>query len=335
MRGAGVQLPPIPNQEFQRIAELRALRILDTPADDRFDRLTRLARRVLRVPIALISLVDGERQWFKSRVGLDIRETPRTASFCAHAICRPGLMLVRDATDDPRFRDNPLVTGSPWIRFYAGHPVHGPGGWAIGTLCVMDHRPRDMSEADLQALTDLANIAEDQFVVMALASTDEMTGVANRRGFMSAAGQIIRLCRRLGTPANLLYFDLDNLKAINDTLGHAAGDRAIIALARGLRNTFRESDIVARVGGDEFCVLAGGSVAIDVGAVLERTREAVRVAQSQECPELTVEYSVGHVAFDPRRHDGISSLMVDADRLMYAHKQRMRAGPAPVPAREG
>jgi len=133
---------------------------LDTEAEPRFDRITRLARAVARVPIALISLVDAQRQWFKSRQGLDQRETAREVSFCAHAILADEPLIVPDAREDARFAENPLVTGPPFVRFYAGHPIHAPGGARVGTLCVIDTQPRGLSSQEDAALADLAALVD-------------------------------------------------------------------------------------------------------------------------------------------------------------------------------
>lgn len=149
--------PPIPANDVARVAALRALGILDTPPEPDYDDLTRLAAQICQVPIALISLVDADRQWFKARVGLDPAETPRELSFCAHAIAEPqnDVFVVPDASADPRFADNALVTGAPHIRFYAGTPLVTHDGWALGTLCVIDRAPRQLTPDQLHALTTL------------------------------------------------------------------------------------------------------------------------------------------------------------------------------------
>lgn len=152
--------PQLPPDEAERLASLRALGLLDTPAEERFDRITRLARVLFDVPIALISLVDADRQWFKSRSGLDAEQTPREISFCGHAILGSDLFEIPDATRDERFRDNPLVAGEPDLRFYAGAPLSAPDGRKIGTLCVVDRRPRELTPAQRAALRDLAACAE-------------------------------------------------------------------------------------------------------------------------------------------------------------------------------
>lgn len=149
-----------PENESERLATLRRYAVLDTAPEQAFDRITALASRLLGTPIALVSLVDESRQWFKSRVGLDASETPRQHAFCAHAILDAKVMEVPDATADPRFADNPLVVGSPDIRFYAGAPLMTKNG-GLGTLCVIDQKPRTLTDEDRATLRDLAAMAVD------------------------------------------------------------------------------------------------------------------------------------------------------------------------------
>lgn len=149
---------PLPADEAPRLAALRALLILDTPPEQRFDRIVAFAAAEFEVPIALISLVDAERQWFKARVGLDACETARGVSFCGHAILSPEVLVIEDAQRDPRFADNPLVVGPPHIRFYAGAPLQLPGGARIGTLCLIDHRPRRLDPLDAAILSTLRDL---------------------------------------------------------------------------------------------------------------------------------------------------------------------------------
>ncbi|MCX7171708.1 MAG: PAS domain S-box protein, partial [Proteobacteria bacterium] len=154
--------PPIPANESRRLQALQALEIPDTPAEERFDRLTRIAQHILQVPIVLISLVDAERQWFKSRQGLSASETPRDISFCGHAILGAEVFVVPDAAADPRFADNPLVREAPDIRFYAGAPLTLSNGQNVGTLCAIDRKPRQVSEGQLAALRDLAQCVSEE-----------------------------------------------------------------------------------------------------------------------------------------------------------------------------
>lgn len=147
---------PLTEREQERLEALHDYRILDTPPERAYDDLTALAAYVCDVPIALVSLVDSHRQWFKSKVGLDAAETDRDISFCAHAILAEDIMVIQDTLADSRFAANPLVTCAPNIRFYAGVPLLTPEALPLGTLCVIDHEPRDLSEVQIRALEGLA-----------------------------------------------------------------------------------------------------------------------------------------------------------------------------------
>lgn len=152
----------IPADESERLAALQRTGLLDTEPEERFDRVVRIARALFQVPIAMVTLVDGERQWHKACAGLAAREFPRSASFCAHAILSDQPLVVGDAAADPRFADNPQVTGEPFIRFYAGVPLRSPDGFRLGTLCVVDRVPRTMDPEHVAMLKDVAAVAESE-----------------------------------------------------------------------------------------------------------------------------------------------------------------------------
>ena len=153
---------PRPGNDVERLHALRALLLLDTPPEERFDRIAAFAASEFDVPMAMVSLVDEDRQWFKAQVGLSICETGRDQSFCGHVILSPATMVVPDTALDPRFADNPLVTGEPFVRFYAGAPLSLPGGHAVGTLCIMDTQPRQMDAIDLAILGALRALVVEE-----------------------------------------------------------------------------------------------------------------------------------------------------------------------------
>ena len=160
---------PMPPDEEQRLVALHALGLLDTPAEERFDRLTRVTAALFDVPIALVSLIDANRQWFKSCVGTDITESSREMSFCAHAVAEGEMLIIQDALRDDRFADNPVVSGPPYVRFYAGMPIFMADGHCAGTLCVIDGRPRDFTDDDRARLRDLASLVQQELVASSYA----------------------------------------------------------------------------------------------------------------------------------------------------------------------
>ena len=184
-----MQFPAFPMNEVQRLQALHERDILDTPAEERFDRLTRLARHMLGTRIALVSLVDAERQWFKSRQGLDACETGRDISFCGHAILDDAIFEITDASLDPRFADNPLVTGPPHIRFYAGAPLATADGYRIGTLCIIDDQPRVLTAEDRRALRDLADCVETEINQVDLQQQSKALKLAQALGEAIARAQ--------------------------------------------------------------------------------------------------------------------------------------------------
>ena len=316
-----MQPPRMPENERERIAELQQLGILDTDAEERFDRYTRLAKRLFDVPIALISLVDTNRQWFKSSQGLDATETPRDISFCGHALLEQSILVVEDAIEDERFHDNPLVTEDPNIRFYAGCPVAGPGGHRLGTLCIIDRVPRSLEAEDLDALRDIAAMAASELAALRLATLDELTGIANRRGFEELAKQALAFCARAKDPVAAVMIDMDGFKNINDSHGHEAGDLALKEFAALLVNTFRDSDVIARIGGDEFCVLLTGATEAQADIGVMRLRRAVERRNGEGGHDFSLAFSAGVAAYEAGHHEGLMDLVNEADSRMYVIKK--------------
>jgi diguanylate cyclase (GGDEF)-like protein len=315
--------------EERRLAALASYDVLDTEGESSFDDLTRLAARVSGMPFALISLIDQSRQWIKSRHGLGATEIPRAQSFCAHAILTPDRpLLVTDASQDPRFANNPLVTGVPAIRSYAGVPLVNAEGLAIGTLCAMDHKPRLPNPDQLASLAGVARSATTalewrraQRQMARLALSDALTGLMNRPAFLHALRQAVARQRRDRDPFSLLYFDLDGLKRVNDVHGHATGDIALVEVARLVRSHTRIEDVAARLGGDEFAVLLQGGDGAEAALVADRLRRVVKRAMDARGWPITI--SIGAVCFLTPPEDQCEALAM-ADELMCSAK---RSGP--------
>ncbi len=342
----------VPPNEAERLAELDSFEILDTLSEQAYDDITLLASQICDCPIALVSLVDQERQWFKSRVGLEAEETPRDLAFCAHAILEPDeLLMVADATRDERFASNPLVTDEPSIRFYAGAPLKTSQGHALGTLCVIDRVARELGPDQVRALEALSrqvmaqlelrrtvarleqHVAERrryerhleryrrelEEVNARLAEqsvTDPLTGLHNRRALMEKLDRECERARRYSLPLALALLDVDAFKAYNDSFGHPTGDRVLEQLAGVLQRMRRSGDFVARHGGEEFAMILANTGLEGASFAAERIRRAVEEA---EWPQRQVTVSVGIAVLEPEMSD--SALIAAADGALYKAKQ--------------
>lgn len=313
--------PSMPKTEEKRLSALKLLKILDTACEERFDRLTQLASRMFDVPIALVSLVDENRQWFKSCAGLSAQETSREISFCGHAILGDDVFVINDAAKDIRFMDNPLVTNEPNIRFYAGCPLKSIDGHNLGTLCIIDKKPRHLSENDLLNLKDLAKLVEQELTAVELATVDELTQIANRRGFVALAQKGVDICIRQNVPASLVFLDLDNFKPINDQHGHMAGDKVLTNLSNHMKNVFRTSDFIGRIGGDEFAILLTDATFEAAVASMERLQSVLNEDNDKCCLQHEISFSYGVVNVELHDNPDIESLLKKADTLMYQNKR--------------
>jgi diguanylate cyclase (GGDEF)-like protein len=314
-----MKAPLTPDNEANRLKSLNKLNILDTPPEERFDRVTRLAKSLFNVPIALVSLVDSSRQWFKSCFGVDVSETGREISFCGHTILQDSVLVIEDASNDERFKDNPLVAGEPNIRFYAGYPLTSHDGYNLGTLCIIDDKPRKFSASDLAIFSDLGMLAQQELQAVQLATLDELTQISNRRGFYMLAKHALAMSKRLQYSANILFFDLTKFKAINDTFGHQEGDNVLRYFADCMLMSFRESDVLARLSGDEFAVILTNRDAEDIDKALKRFAMNVAEINQFASTKYNIEYAVGVLTVDDF-DSPIDELLDKADKLMYANK---------------
>jgi len=212
-----MKAPGVPENEARRIAELRAYEILDSAPDPAFDAITALAAQIMEVPIALISLVDVNRQWFKSRHGLAASQTSRDVSFCGHVVADGASLVVTDAFADVRFADNPLSTGAPHVRFYAGIPLRTPGGYDLGTLCVIDHQPRTPTPKQLESLALLAKLVVDR--LEARHQAEAVRRVVDSVPGMLAYWDSEQTCRF----ANAAYWQWFGIRS-DDMIGHTMED---------------------------------------------------------------------------------------------------------------
>lgn len=279
--------------EAARLAALRRYEVLDTGEEASFERITGLVKTVLNVPICTVSLVDADRQWFKSCVGLDHRETERSISFCTHTIQQREPLYVRDALADPRFAENPMVVGSPYIRSYLGVPLSTPDGYNVGSLCAIDGVPRDYTAQQIDVLKSFAALVVDELELRRIAQTDHLTGAVSRRGFLLELEKAIAAFKRSQTPSAFIMLDIDHFKQINDTYGHPAGDVVLKAVAEELRSQLRPGDTLGRLGGEEFGILLENIKEASAMGLAERLRAALEAKQITHDPTLSVTASFG------------------------------------------
>jgi diguanylate cyclase (GGDEF)-like protein len=350
-----MERPRIPLDEAQRLAALHATRLLGSAPEETFDRITRTAARLLGVPIALVSLIDKDRQWFKSRTGLDACETSREISFCGHAILTDEPLVVPDAAQDARFVDNPLVTGDMHLRFYAGVQLYSVDRKKIGTLCVIDSKPRQLGPGELDALRDLARMVEQlvyhrQLAMAAqslserlqdasqapggaapasgelawLVAHDLLTGLPNRQAMLRAIQGSVNSWRADGTPALVACINVDRFKRFNETLGHRAGDDILVGLATSLQSLLREGDMLARAGSDEFLVLLH---ARGEQPEPERALDRIMAASNRAVPtpegEIALTCSIGTTLL-PQDGDDADALLNNAVTAMRHAKAQGR-----------
>lgn len=261
-------MPPELAFEQRRLADLHSLNILDTAFEERFDRYTSLISSLFQFPICLISMVDDHRQWFKSSQGLDFRETSRDRSFCAHALAQTEVFVVPDTLEDERFVRNPLVTGHPYIRFYAGAVIHGPRGLPLGTLCVLDHKPRSFNSRQCQHLRQFAELVDQELLAQyrieqaTLAARyeahhDPLTDLPNQKLFSDRLNQFVQMAsNRPEFSFTVLHIDVVDFLSINRSLGRETGDVILRELARRLSHFCPVQGSVARLHSDRFALVA-------------------------------------------------------------------------------
>ena len=313
--------PEFPVNEAERLHALKTLQILDTSHEERFDRVTRMAKRMFGVEISLVSLVDEDRQWFKSTQGLDASETPRDISFCGHAINQDGLFIIPNAIEDVRFSDNPLVTEAPNIRFYAGYPLKLRQGINLGTLCLIDSKPKYLNEEDKQLLSDLGAMIEQEIRSIQLATLDELTLISNRRGFLTLAEHSQKVCRRNKISMSMILFDLNKFKPINDNFGHHEGDFALKQFSEVMRSVFRESDVIGRLGGDEFVAMLTDVSDEQIVIILDRFKTEMDAMNKVINKPYLIEYSAGVARFSYDNEQSLEEMVAEADAAMYEKKK--------------
>jgi diguanylate cyclase (GGDEF)-like protein len=330
--------------EERRINSVRSLRLMDTEPEEEFDELARLAAAVCEVPMSAVTLIDDKRQYLKALHGPLARETSREESFCRFALDQHELLEVPDAREDARFRDNPSVTAANGVRFYAGMPLTMPDGSVVGTLCVVDSVPRELTEAQRDSLATLARQAVERMELRqqkfaleeALAAlmkmqaelkianqqlereslTDALTGLANRRAFDEALRRETARSLRHGSALSVVMMDIDNFKRHNDRYGHVHGDAVLRRIGELLRHSVRLDDTAARYGGEEFVLLLPETGSAGAVHTAERICNAMHAIAWDKEP---VTLSLGVATLGKEASD--KSMLVElADMALYEAK---------------
>lgn len=307
----------------QRLAALHQLDILDTPPELGFDRIADLIKLIFGVEIGIVSMIDGHRQWYKSVFGLGTSEASLNGTFCRYTLTLGRPVIVPDATKDPRFHDNPHVVDGPRIRFYAGAPITTHDGLVIGTVCAIDTTVREFGERETAILMHLAALVMRELELRQEAATDVLTGASSRRAFKEEVKKHLPLANRHTLPLSCIAFDIDHFKRVNDTYGHAAGDKVLSGAVNALKAVLRQSDCIGRVGGEEFSILLPQTelaTAINVAEKLRHLVKDLRFPGSN--PPIAVSASFGVTALGPS--DDIESFLNRADQALYQAKRTGR-----------
>jgi diguanylate cyclase (GGDEF)-like protein len=334
----------IPPNETERLRAVQRCEILDTPSDGAIDRITALAAHLFQVPIAVVSIVDSERIWFKSRYGLDLPQIPRDPGLCASAILGHTPWIVTDAALDPRTQAHPLVTGEFGLRFYAAAPLTSRDGYNVGTLGIIDKHPRKIDDMKIAVLQDLASMIMNEIELRVslkhaweldealleqlsraklqaehMAKHDALTGLGNRRKFEESFSVEINRMQRHGGKLCIMMADIDHFKKINDRYGHGVGDEVLVQFGELLCLLMRPTDIVARIGGEEFVVLMPHTGVSKAVATAERLRTSLADRHIGMLKEpITVSIGVAELEEGEDRE----SVLRRADQALY-HAKRL------------
>ena len=330
-------------QETQRLSDLYAYGILDTGRDEAFDLLTAAASEICDAPYAYVSLVDHERVWIKSYHGLPLESAARCDSYCSLAVLQGG-MVIPDLLEHPQTAHMTHTADAPFFRMYAGAVLKSSRGSHLGTLCVLDTEPHTLNQRQQYLLEGLAKqvmalielrlhkrkLEQAMQELQLQAQTDPLTGLSNRRHFQKRMHEAFARLSRGGSHFSAVLLDLDHFKKINDTYGHESGDSVLVSVARILRENTRAVDTVARVGGEEFCVLLDHADTQHAVAWATATLQKIAaITFVTDAALIKVTASLGIASTSQVRHHTRERVLADellqqADRAMYRAKQEGR-----------
>jgi diguanylate cyclase (GGDEF)-like protein len=321
-----------------KIANIHTLDLFYTPLEERFERITRIGRRALQAPVAAITLLNEEKQWFKSAAGWGISELPRSHTLCRFVVDDNRPLTIADTLKDPRSAETPIVQSPPRFRAYAGHPLTDEHGNVCGTFCVFDLKPREFTPGDRQTLADLAAMSQRELLSDRLsdahsaltaklsvarreAMMDPLTRLWNRRGASVLLKAAFAAADQHGKPLTLALLDLDNFKRINDGYGHQVGDEVLRKVATRLVSAVRGDDAVCRLGGDEFLILMTDTDASAAARIAERIRRTVTDASvPTRDGVVAISVSIGFTVRTPHSSTAVEALLELADQALLQSK---------------
>lgn len=309
--------------EAKRISALRRYNILDTAPETEFDNIITLVQSSFNVPMAAISFIDSERQWFKASRGLDVPETSRDVAFCDYTIRSDDITVVPDAKSDSRFADNPFVTGDAGIQCYMGAPLKTPDGHNIGSLCVIGTEARDFTPAEAAILEGFATLVVSQLELRQSANLDNLTHTMSRGAFLDQVEIAIKAYRKQGIGATLAILDVDKFKILNDRHGHPVGDTILQKFVNACCERVRGDDLVGRLGGDEFGILLRGVTPATANAVLSRVHQNISQIVLPDHPEIRISASIGYSAITDEIETR-DAWIQHADEALYSAKRNGR-----------
>ena len=338
-------------QEDARLKSLHSLQVLETPIEERFERITRVVAKFFDVPICAIACVDIHRQWFKSIQGLNVSETERCVSFCQHTVHRDEVVVVNDARFDSRFDTNPLVTDSPGIVFYAGAPIYSKDDLPVASLCIIDTQPRSLSQGDIETLKDYAKMVETQ-LRLSPASTieqnliaqigeswrgsliDPLTRLWNHEGLTTLLGAALVTKLQSNSEMIVGLIDLKNMGQINTTLGHVAGDELIRLVSKRLLSSFEDGHILGRLAGDTFMfIMNSPSTTSQWSSDLNQVQRLLNQYQVLGITDRTTLGATIVAARVPAGWTGsMETLLEHIDETMYQSKSDERTNPTYIDA---
>jgi diguanylate cyclase (GGDEF)-like protein len=314
----------VTDEESARLDALNSYQILDTPGERQFDRIAQLAKDIFDVSSVLISFVAKDRQWFKSRLGIEECEMPREHAICHYTIQQSEPLVISDTLLDARTAQNPITRGDQPIRFYAGAPLISPEGQALGSFCVINNAPRTFSVRETTILKGLAELVMEQLELHRRSVCDWLTGASSKGAFHSLLQDVLAFTTTRRANAAVIALDLDHFKSVNDRFGHLAGDEVLVRMTAACRAELDNTQVLARMGGEEFCVLATDTTADAAHALAERVRAAIEdLPLDGVATGLSATASFG-VSMFGRTDASIADVLERADRALYRAKSQGR-----------